>query len=512
MSHKTKQTADKLMLHLTAGYIICPILIFLIFWVKLPIAFVCCGLIILFWKKLISGIEPCKEISITTNIRFWLIALVIIAMWVLFSGIGGFSYQTGDFYGRNPMFRDLYNYAWPVYYDLSIEPPLVQKYTGNAATASCGYYFSWWLPVASCSKVLLRLNVNKAIVDSISNILLYLWAVLGLFLVVYCLVRLLKKYSYWILSTLILFGGFDFLIYCLNNKQIPHNTHIEWWATLFQYTDNTAQLYWAFNQAIPIWLIIAFLLLIKNNKYMAGWTALGFAYSPFATLGLVPIVIAALFNQDKGKILHKLKNAVSAYNICIPIIMLVIFGSFYMQIVSGASLYSGFIFALYPELKTFTVYILFLFVEFLIYFIALGKIAKHYRFYWVVLFELLLIPLYRMGKFNDFSMRVSIPALFILMVLCLQRLFDAEASGDAKNKRIIIICLCLGYLTSCTEIQRNLTMTLMTPEENYLRNNVYSFGNIEWENEDYIYLHVNQYMSLDKDYKNSFFYKYLAQE
>ena len=507
-----RKYADKIMIGLIAFYIICPIIIFLLFWTKLPIALAGSALLILLAVYLTSKAEINLEVSILNNKKFWLTVLAVIALWALFSGLGGFSYQTEDFRGRNPMFRDLCNYGWPVYYDLSNVPDIMKQYTNDSLSAEYVYYFAWWLPVAFCSKILFRLTGNPGIVQPLSDIMLYLWTVLGLFLIFYCLVQILKKYSYWILSSFILFGGFDTIIFMLNNQSFPHTTHIEWWAGLFQYTDQTAQLYWVFNQSIPIWLIISLLLLQKETKYMAGWSALGFAYSPFSTLGLVPIVIAALFNTKAETFKEKLKHAISWANICIPIMILIIFGSFYMLVMNGASQNSGFIFLLHPEFKTFTIYILFIIVEFLGYFFAMGSDAKKYRFYWVVLIELLLIPLYQMGLANDFAMRVSIPSLYILMILCLQRLFDAEHAGERKRKIILIVCLCIGYLTSWTEIQRNITMTLTTSQEEYIRDSVSTFANMETDDEQYVHMHVTQYMSMDTVYKNSFFNKYISKE
>ena len=79
------------------------------------------------------------------------------------------------------MFRDLCQYTWPVYYDLHEVPEFAEDIIGNTSTAAYVYYFTWWLPVAGLKKLF-------SCSEAVSNVLLYLWTVLELFLIFYCLV------------------------------------------------------------------------------------------------------------------------------------------------------------------------------------------------------------------------------------------------------------------------------------------------------------------------------------
>ena len=105
---------DKVLILLSVFYIVFPIILFVFGWLKLPLAIVVSIPIIFMSFRVFKQISACEEISITVNSRFWVIALLTIAVWVLFSGIGNFSFQTGDFIVRNPMFRDLERFSWPV--------------------------------------------------------------------------------------------------------------------------------------------------------------------------------------------------------------------------------------------------------------------------------------------------------------------------------------------------------------------------------------------------------------
>lgn len=500
-----KNLLDTVLISMAVLYVVSPVMIFLLGWTKRWIAVLGCILCIYFMARLIKALSSDKsgidQLLDKSTVGFWLLSILVIFLWVLFSGIGGFSFQTGDFLSRNPMFHDLLKYPWPVYYDMAAEPPFVQEFIGDAESAAYVYYFAWWLPVALLSKLIWCRQ-------AVSDVMLLCWAVLGIFLTFYCLVRYLKKNSYWILSSLVLFGGMDFIVYILTYMEIPNATHLEQWAGYFQYSSNTTQLYWVFNQSIPIWLIMALLLLLNDRKKKAGLCSLAFAYSPFSTMGLVPIALVSCLKKSR-KIKEAVTEAVSIENIAVPAMMLVIFGSFYMQNDHSLSK-TGWIFSLNPGFRTVTMYILFLVLEVLIYFIPMGAYGRKYRYYWTVLAELVLIPFYVMGLYNDFCMRASIPALFLMMVIVLQYLLDHEVKKSYPLQRKIMAAVVLsGYLTAVFSLQRNISHTLLEEENEYIADDVGSFGNMQTDSEYQIRLTFNQY--LPTEYNDSFFYKYIAE-
>lgn len=491
---------DKILLGIA---IMCVVFPFLYGWTKWYIMLTCSSILIYSGYKIWDNIKLDLSISITENKSFWLLSLAIISIWALFSGIGKFSYQTGDFVVRNPMFRDLCQYTWPVYYDLHEVPEFAEDIIGNTSTAAYVYYFTWWLPVAGLKKLF-------SCSEAVSNVLLYLWTVLELFLIFYCLVLYLKKYSYWILSTFILFGGLDFVMWTIRYMKIADSVHIERWADFLQYSSNTTQLYWVFNQSIPLWLIIALFLLLKESRNVVAICSLSFAYSPLATIGIIPYAIVSVLNSGdkKDNIWKKVGKAISIENIFVPLIILIIFGTFYLQN-SNSLGNKGFIFIMYPQFKTVTLYISFIIVEFIAYFIAMGRPAMKYRFYWITLIELILLPLYRMGMYNDFCMRASIPSIMILMTIMLNYCLDKQLNNiSIKRRKLVIVFMLIGYLTSATEIQRNVKETLNNSQDTYLQETFYSLADLKPDMKNQVELNLNQYMALN--YKDSFFYKYIA--
>ena len=497
MKRTKKFDLDKILIFMSISFIVVPIIIFLWGWTKLFIAIL--GTIIL--SILVVGIYGSvkKEflISIKVNRKFWIISILVISIWCLFSGIGGFSFQTYDFIARNPFFHDLCYSNWPVSFDISRQPELIQNIFENVKVCNLVYYYTWWLPVAGLVKLL---NLNY----TVANVLLLVYTIIEVFLVYYCLLNIIKRYSYLVLSSLILFGGLDFLIYYIENLSFPKMGHIEWWATYFEYSSNTTQLFYVFNSSLPIWLITCLLILIPRDRYKAAWGALAFAYSPFATLSMIFIVLAAFFKTNSERALVKIKGIVSIQNVLTSLLMLIVWGSYYAQVNIDGSSIDGFIFLVYPEQKLFTVYVVFLLIEVGFYFIVVGSKVCKSGFYWVTLLGLFLIPLFKVGRANDWALKVPIPLLFILMIIVLEGYYLAK---DIKKKYAILIVLFLGYMTSMTELQRNISGTLTMSQTDYTYNIIETFGYINTGDEATDRLFSLQYLAPET---NNFWNKYIT--
>lgn len=501
---------DKLIIGMAVLYIVVPIVIFLFGWTKWYIAIPAVAVMVYLSWQVINSVEEVSLVSIKKNGQFWLISFGVIVLWMLFSGIGGFAYQTGDFAGRNPMYRDVYLYDWPVIYDLSLEPENIIPYFNGSPTAMYVYYFVYWLPIAGLTKIFAMFVSNPSMIEFFADVVLFIWSTLGICLIYYCLVRVLKRYSYWILAALMLFGGLDFVIYVISNMSFPVNAHIEYWNAYYQYVSNSNQIYWAFNQTIPVWMVIGVMLLLKNNKAIVGWTSLAVAHSPLPTIGLVPIAIAAVFNREHGGIKKNFgknfKECITVANILSFVVML-IFVTFYTQIMESAQDEVK-VFDLYRSVSTVAYYSIFVLVEFLLYVLIMGKQAWGYRFYWVVLAELLILPNFHYGSFNESTMRISIPALFILMVMCLKFILEREKTDT--RRRVLCVVMVIGFLTAGTELQRNISLTLATTQPNVKYEDFYSFGDMRTDEEWMIIDNITKKMALEENYKSSFFGKYIC--
>ncbi len=468
------------------SYLILPICIFFLGWLNIFLGIILSLLFVCFGYRIYSilKVEDNKLIK-KKNLIYWIISIFLICIWVYFSGIGGFSYQNDDFWARNAIFRDLINYDWPVIYDLSIEPEYVTNLLGTGKVAF-SYYYIFWLPVALVSKLF-------GLSWTISNYLLYVYVVLGLLLSLYFINRKFKKCSYVALILFICFSGLDVVRFVIRNSMLPTIEHIEWYGDFYyQYSSNTTQLYWVFNQSVMVWLIMSMFINIDNHKYTLALCALTFAYSPWAMIGLLPYMLVVFIKNIRASI-----NMVNIYT-CL--IMLIIFGAFYFCGTKGSNplrisfqYFNG----------SYKAYLMLIVLEFGLYYLLIGK--KNYEYYYVTLISLLFIPFIQDESLN-FCMRVSIPALFMLMYYVTRALYD----NKGIRKILLIIVLIIGSYTPFTEIYRSIKNKNDWPGY-IIRDEINSFGNTQYngeDREDSIKMISNQFFAYN--YQNSFFFKYLA--
>lgn len=495
----TKNNLDKIYIILAECYVIGPIVIFLWGWTLLPYAIVGTLVFIAFGFKLFKSCKCDDEIRLFSKDKrfYWLYAAVIVIAWVYLSGIGGFAYQNGDFWTRNPTYRDLATCSWPVVFDFSSQSELVRQVCGPN-TAAFSYYFCWWLPACLVAKVFGMGEVAR-------NIVLMLWAVLGLYLIVYLLCRKLQGCIWYIPVMLIMFSGLDSIPYWIQNnfsESFPWVNHIEFWSQFFQYSSNTTQLFWVFNQSIPIWLLVALMLQQKDARCLGAIAAIAFAYSPWATFGMVPY---AIYGSAKGK--KQFVEAVNVINYGVILLMVCIFGVFYMG-GAGDSSSIHFIFSMYKGSKMYVLryYLEFVFFEALIFFVVLGRTRIRDEYYWVTLIELIIIPLF-VVRDNNFVMRSSIPALFMLMYYVINGMRENKSDTDIAfrvKKGILVVVVCLGMMTPLREVNRGIINTIS--QEKILEDPVVSFANMRTEEQWRIEVIKNQFFAYD--YEKMPFFKY----
>lgn len=271
--------------------------------------------------------------------------------------------------------------------------------------------------------------------------------------------------------------------------------HIEWWSGIFkfQYSSNTSLLFWVFNQSIGTWLIIILFLQLRTNKNSQALSSLTFAYSSWAVFGMIPISLASIFHDGR-----KFKSVLTFQNIAVPIMIGVFYGIFYLSSNGSVSTsMSGFTL---KKFEDFVLYAFFILTEFGIFFLIMGRKAMSYNFYYVVLAELLLIPLYVIVAY-DFIMRASIPALFILMTFLIKFLLD---DNNKTKKIILVIVMIIEAATPIIEINRSIGVTLLRTwqgrRSELLREEIHSYGDISTKQ-------LLSYHFFIPDYEHSIFYK-----
>ena len=500
---------DSFVILLGLLYIIVPILIFLLKFTR-P-GFFIFGLILflyLIFKVMASVPDGTgfsnEEILNRKSLLFILISTVVFCVWIFFSGIGSFSFQNWDFWVRNPIYNDLINKPWPLYYNLEAQPEYVTNLIGGEWVAFA-YYFTFWLTPACICKVM---NFT----GTAAQIILYMYALCGVIIINYLLSRLFKKFSWKITAILMMFSGLDVVAYLIQNLRLPALTEeLEWSLLHYQLSGNTTQLYYVFNQSIPIWIIMLLILNIDVPAIMAGIASICFAYSPWATIGLVPLTAIGMLtnrkdldsSENKSSISawRIIKNCISIVNILVPVFLLLIFGLYYTAS-SGSDGGKGFyFFTTEATLSEYIIgYVIFILTEFVLFYIAMGKKVFSYRYSLTVLIELALFPLFYIVDFN-FFIRGTIPALFILMVIAISYIVDETPSGlmragntaestgsiseSANNfsirKKIFAALLIIGALNSVVAISRSVIYTAQGGD--YLQSDIQTFDDMTGANE-----------------------------
>ena len=481
-------------------YILLPVMIFLMKFTR-PMYFII-GLV-LFVYMLFSSLKQIKGSSGFSNqdilnkktLLFLLATIVVFVIWTYFSGIGSFTYQNWDFWVRNPIYNDLISKPWPLYYNLGLQDLYVTDLIGGEWVAF-SYYFTYWLTPAFLCK-LFSLSYAGC------QLVLFVHSLIGLIIVYYLLSRLFNTFSWKITAIFMGFSGLDIVACLLYTHALPKlSDDLEWSLKYFQLSGNTTQLYYVFNQSIPIWIIILLILNLDAPKVTAAIAAICFAYSPWATIGLVPIAIAVLiYKRGDEKLLSRVKNCISLCNILIPLFLLIIYGLYYTAS-NGSNGGKGLYYqAMGATLSEYIpLFILYVITEFGLYYIAIGKGLLKLRYSIIVFIELTLFPIYYIVDFN-FFIRGTIPALFLLMIMVISyimndipnsiRVSNNGFSDDKKynlRKQILTVLLVIGAFTGIFTFTRSITETLKGGD--YLQSDISTFDDMSDANE-YQILTVN---------------------
>ena len=104
-------------------------------------------------------------------------------------------------------------------------------------------------------------------------------------------------------------------------------------------------------------------------------------------------------------------------------------------------------------------YLLFYLLEFGIYLYFICRYRKKDSLVYLLTAILLICPFIKVGNDHDFCMRASLPALFILMLLCMETFEKIRLEGKKYLLAAYCVVLLLGSLTAVNEIRRSVKET-----------------------------------------------------
>ena len=496
-------------------YLALPVLLFFIFFLKplwsvvFSIALVFSGVIafrdLSKTDNLIIGKEKQTVISPILVVVFAVIALV----WAFISGIGEFAWTTADHTVRAAVLNDLVDYKWPVIYDMStqLNPMVKDALPGGKATFA--YYFTFWLVPAGIGKVF---GVFAA------RVALLLWSALGLFLIMLGIAIMQKKASWTAALMFLFFGGFDIVPYLYQTEILHAYSTWEGWNTELWVHGNFYQTMNTFHQCIPGWLVTLLIIDSRNNKHIGTIGSLMFCYSPWATIGILPIAIYELLASKWKSVEKKQKitNILSVGNILMPIIICAVFALFYTANSKATSI-RGFIWNFFgtPQ-KLLLVYVGYLLVEFGVWAMILFKDNKNNGLYWVALITLIVFPIYKMSEANDLLMRGTLAPMFVILILSLEKLDKVIERFKNRGKNndfkalalygLIFAMAITPFFFITTEI--GATKQIYSGEDTSVqaKDRIVSFGNIV--DEEFTAVTERQFFVFE--YENQAFYRFFG--
>jgi hypothetical protein len=341
--------------------------------------------------------------------RQFLLCFTVSLIFLWACGYSSPSARTWDWLKHFAVINELGTQSWP---------PTDQE-TGTYLRYYLGYYLLPGLAVKSFGN---------------SPVHLYVFAetLIGLTIALCIFARKLKPaWPIFFFALFLTFSGLDPIGYALTGREGGALAHKEWWAEgfLFSYQGQASSFIWAPQHALPALLGVGVLLpeggrdpppviVVPLLCTVAFW-------SPFVALGLAPIALAATWRVWKDVAFDWGAVAIGLF-VGLPLIAYLLSGS--SGVPHGPN---------WPRtMAELWSYLSFVALEFGLLLIALSLCGwRRLRFPSVIVPLLFTLPLYRVGLYNDFTMRMSIPALVVL------GLAAAATVSEERNRRVLPLAL-----------------------------------------------------------------------
>lgn len=382
--------------------------------------------------------EPAAEAAESVEMKWWMAALLslLVMMWCVAAGQGGFVAQVWDWNGRNATLRDMVMHDWPVIY--------------NDGSLALAYYIGHWVPPALAGRLVLALGGSADAAWQTANMALLAWTFCGVVIVLLQLFLLLRADRWWkqllLLLLLVLFSPtktfgelFMKYIFPMLEELTGKNNDMRWGWWMFQFSHNSELLYWVFNQTVVPWIGILLVMCERSFTRMVFIVALVLLCGPLPDVGIAFFIafigMAALWRRMKvtgaaSGFTEVVKNVFTFEN---TVGLLVVAPLVYAYLSTNTR--SGTFAPVWLGRDYFWErYLLFVGCEACVMLFITWR-AKCV-WWWATAAWLCICPLVKLGNNNDFCMRASIPAFMVLMVL-----MGREAATGTLCRRILSVAL-----------------------------------------------------------------------
>jgi hypothetical protein len=438
---------------LTFAYLGLPAVLWLFGWLHfylaLPLALALVASITYAWRQTRCHCTSPDFVATEKNTPLWSFvgALLLALLWGLYSGAGGFTATSPDWTKHYAILRDLTEGSWPVTYSINGQPNSLVFYLGYyLPAAGVAKIFGWW---SGC----LTLSV---------------WTCLGTMLAVAWLVLLAGRYPLLAALLFIFANGLDFFGERIvrGGVMAPGTEHIDWWSGLINLPGHYSQLIWAPQHSLAAWIVTGLLAVQLSSRRGIGHAlllaSLATFWSPFTIIGFIPLAVVAWVKSGR-KGIFTLTNLLA-------LILLTVVSLFYLS--RSYSSPHGFLWEVtdlrlhWPKLAL--VYLL----EWVLFFIFARELRSSSDpwlriFFWTAAASLALLPLYTYGFSNDWGMRTTIPAMYLLWVGVIRSLLNRRPKLET---RLLLVLVLFGAFGALHESSRTwyLPTTKLVDREAYL--------------------------------------------
>lgn len=426
----------------TLGYLLLPNAIFALGWLRLAWAVPLVALIVV-------AVTDAARRSFTDtpplSARLWILVGGLAVFWAIAGGIGELNVQTWDYLKHNLVFHDLITRSWPISY----------RGASGGDSILC-YYLAYYLPTGVLGKLL---GIRWAAMASLA------WGLGGLLLAFAWVARLGRPRGGWVLVLFTLVDGFSWMpgLYSLAQKigLLAGAPDRDWW-----YTNNFAEhfftfagpqtrlifqaepaaLIWVPQHTLGAWLgaacVMRSLLEGQPARYVLVANAAAALWSPFVALGLLPFTAAACVRDWRSNL---------AWRRTAPAAALALTVALYFQ-AHGPQQFAGLLFSTFSAPADWLRYTLFLALTVGIFWLAVGFVRRRLglvtepEWHALSLASLTLVAttLIYLGKYDDWAMRVSMPALFVVHLVVAVAATRLWWSGAPFRARLAFALLILA--------------------------------------------------------------------
>ena len=434
-------------------------------------------------------------------------AITVALSCCFFLGISGYWSQSYDWVVKNPLLNELTHSSWPVVIDNSKASIEVKDICGEDRVGLV-YYLFFYLPAAIVGKISGSL--------ALSRFALFLWSSYGVALLLFWLLHYVSRTSLNRSQTILVFacfiawGGMDIIGQCLRVIVLwimgitpirPTSWLDEWCLPYFTYyASHFTSIYWCFNQSIPLWLEMFLILSFRNIRTVGYFYCFSLLYSPWAAIGLLPIVGIMIFDQLKKDGWKTVNQTFSFANLAFPLFVLFLSGTYYASN-STPLIEKGFFWHFIPVRYFIIKYVVFIILEIGVYVWLMRREVKADVLLSMSICLLLFIPFYKMTYDNDFIMRVSMPALFVLFAFWVKWC----VSCFEVYRRAILTILILCSFTAFQYVYNTTADTILNNGALVYKEDVFITGC-----DDKIVAQFFEDQFFAHDYEKTFFWKYLA--